>query len=124
MQSSVASAAAQSLVTIEQSFAKKLPTEWAGPMWQTALSVGEVIQELRKIDASQQDKNRPYMLRIKPTHSTEEYKHGYSGERNFPTAAQARLWLEEVVEGDEEDHSWERVCLECREPIPGLEIPA
>ena len=40
------------------------------------------------------------------------------------TAASARLWLEEVVEGDEEDHSWERVCLACREPIPGLEIPA
>jgi hypothetical protein len=122
MQSSVASAAAQSLVTIEQSFAKKLPTDWLDPSWQSALPVGEVNQELRKIEASQQDRDRPYMLRIKLNDSTQET--GYSRERTFPTAAQARLWLEEVVEGDEEDHSWERVCLACREPIPGLEIPA
>ena len=124
MHSSTTSAAAQSPVTVlvERSFAKKLPNEWLEPSWATALSVGEVIRELSMIEASDRDKFRPYMLRVKPTRSTNEAV--YPGERTFPSASEARLWLEEVVEGDEEDHSWERVCKACREPIPGLEIPA
>ena len=98
-------------VAIERKFKEKLSSEWMKPTWQTA-SFDEAMRELAAIQESERDKTRPYQLRVKG-----------QTERTFPTADWARQWLEEVVMGDEEDHSWERVCITCREPILGLEIP-
>jgi Fe-S-cluster containining protein len=89
---------------------KRKASDWSSPSWQKALPVAEAIRELAEIDRSEEDKGREYMLRVMEQKDCE---------RVFPNANLAMQWLEEVLLGKEPDHSWERVCNECRDQLRG-----